>query len=235
MLACFEAEKLLDELDLREVTDLFLHTSPPAIFPPKPDRLYSFLHIFWPSLLYSCYKAMCRFEDFAPWRTQWRLDICPIHSFGLSECWSSASSRERFAQEGILSIVLKHELSAFLTQAATLELPLNQVWLDCCWDNLCDKRFTELLKQQTNVSNIVVIDIGKANGVNELAIQYCWIDKWCKQSLHFLLVAKRSVHLIWFLLKRSHLALYRLKMILESVKNLFELFHYTVGNCELWS
>lgn len=65
--------------------------------------------------------------------------------------------------------------------------------------------------------DVVIVDFGSADRIDEFLLQHCALDEIAQQALHFLLVGERSIHFVRFLLQRSHLALDRLQVILEIV------------------
>lgn len=50
------------------------------------------------------------------------------------------------------------------------------------------------------MSNVVLVDLAKAYGIDELPVQHCGVDEGSQQALDFLFVAQRGVHLVGFLL-----------------------------------
>lgn len=83
--------------------------------------------------------------------------------------------------------------------------------------------------------DVGVVDLGVADGVDELLLQHCALDEVAQQALHLLLVRQRRVHLVRFLLQRGHLALYGLQMVLEVIEHVLELLHYAVRRHQLLS
>lgn len=65
----------------------------------------------------------------------------------------------------------------------------------------------KLLEQRLDVNNVVIVDLIEADGINELLIKYRRVNETVEHGLKLFSIAQRSVHLIRFLLQRSHFIL----------------------------
>jgi hypothetical protein len=83
------------------------------------------------------------------------------------------------------------------------------------------------------VGDVVVVDVGEADGVDEVLVEHCGVDEGGQQSLDLLLVAEGGVHLVGFLLQGGHLALDGLEVVLEAVQHLLQLLHDPVSHSQL--
>lgn len=83
------------------------------------------------------------------------------------------------------------------------------------------------------MGDVVIVDFGEADGVDELLIEDCGVDEGGEQPLHLLLVAQRCIHLVGLLLQGGHFALDGLQVVLETVKHLLQLLHDTVRHRQL--
>lgn len=58
--------------------------------------------------------------------------------------------------------------------------------------------------------DIIVIDLGCANSINQLFLKNCTLDKIAEESLDFFFVGKRGIDFVGLFLKGSHFTLYGL-------------------------
>ena len=83
------------------------------------------------------------------------------------------------------------------------------------------------------MGDIVIVDFGEADCIDELLVEDCGVDEGGEESLDLLLVAERGVHLVGLLLEGGHFALDGLEVVLEPVQHLLQLLHDPVGHRQL--
>ena len=87
------------------------------------------------------------------------------------------------ATKGTLSASPKLELSVFTVLVLILRRPWNQERSYCCLNNLYYFVYTKFFQQCPYMVNVIVIDLAKTNGFDEVFIEDGRIDECVQQIL----------------------------------------------------